>query len=51
MAKRKKKGAPKKRNILVPMMRERYREGGGAGSHGDARKAKSRKECRGRVKV
>ena len=51
MAKRKKKGAPKQRNILVPAMRERYGPGRGAGSHGDKRKERSKKACRGKVRL
>jgi len=48
MAKRKKKGAPKKRNPVVQAMMARTAK---AGSHGDKRKARSKKACRGRVKV
>ena len=46
MAKRKKKGAPKKRNMVVVAMMVRSAK---AGRHTDKRKGKSRRACRGRV--
>ena len=51
MAKRKKKGAPERRNILVPAMRGRYGPGRGAGSHGDKRKEQSKNACREKVRL
>lgn len=48
MAKRKKWDAPKKRNAVVQAMMARSAK---AGRHSDERKARSKKACRGRVKL
>ena len=47
MAKRKKKGAPK-RNPVVQAMIARTAK---AGTHGDERKERSKKACRGKVRL
>lgn len=48
MAKRKKKGAPKKRNMVVVAMMTRSAK---AGRHTDKRKAHAKKACRGKVRI
>mgnify|MGYP003629174987 FL=1 len=48
MAKRKKKGAPKKRNMVVVAMMTRSAK---AGRHTDKRKALARRACRGKVRL